>query len=424
MKFQTFLIAAGIMTLISLLIASPIEARSRYDDNNAGGALYKPARINVPCTQLAVHSVNKLGLTITNAGNFGNGFAEDIGTGMRDPVTGVPAASGIYPYPGTDKLLFSGAFWIGAVVGRDTLVSVGADGWIPDVIEMWPPPCDAPYNGEIRRLSISNPDEVLRGAKSEQDFIAVYTDTVTDPSYIINDGFENRPHLPLNIEITQRSYAWSYDYAADFILFDYEIKSLGMRDLEDVYMGIYVDGDVTPIADSDNGALDDICGFKHVIPYPFAPDACGFTDSIKIAWIADNDGRHDDQIQCPAGFELTNVSGVRVVRTPAPPDSLKYSFNWWVSNGQDISADFGPRMAGTPSDPFRDFGGFLGTPMGDRNKYYIMRHEEFDYDQLYTASIRLDDKWLPPPPAQANDLANGFDTRFLLSFGPFYISPG
>ncbi|UCD93418.1 MAG: hypothetical protein JSU69_06495, partial [Candidatus Zixiibacteriota bacterium] len=74
-------------------------------------------------------------------------------------------------------------------------------------------------------------------------------------------------------------------------------------------------------------------------------------------------------------------------------------------------------------DPFRSFDGCLGTPQGDKNKYYIMRHEEFDYDQLLSALDHTAEGWLPPPPG-VGDIANGFDTRYLLSFGPFDISPG
>jgi len=408
------------MVLFAMLVTvQSASSRDKYEPGEFPTPRYKTGTINVPCTQLAVHSINKLGLTITNAGHFGSGFANRIGVALIDPVTGAPAASAIYPYPGTNKYLYSGAFWIGAVVGRDTLVSVGTEGW-SYVTEMWPPPCGSPYNGEIERLSISNPEDILMGAKSEQDFIAVYTDTVTDPAYVPTDANDGRPHIPLNIEITQRSFSWSYDYAADFILFDYEIKSLGRRDLEGVYMGFYVDGDVTPLSDETEGARDDICGFKKEIPYPFAPEECGIVDPIRIAWIADNDGRNSDEIQCPGGFELTSVSGIRVVRTPS--DSLQYSFNWWISN-TNAAADFGPRKAGTTEDPFRDFGGYLGTPEGDRNKYYIMRHEEFDYDQLYSACDNTDDGWLPPP-QQAGDFADGYDTRYLLSFGPFNISPG
>nr|MBN2277768.1 hypothetical protein [candidate division Zixibacteria bacterium] len=380
----------------------------------AGRELYEPsgtiaAKIgsDVPYTEVAVHNIGKLGIAISNRGNFGTGFIGDV----VDPVTGEAAPSGNYPYPGNLQYHYSGCFWVGAVVGRDTLVSVGADGWHP-IMEMWPDPYP---KGEIIRRSISDEDDTA--AVSEQDFIAIYTDTLTNPSYVASDDFEGRPHHPLNIEITQKSYAWSYSYAEDFTLFDYEIKNIGRRNLEKVYMGIYVDGDVH-YQGATSGFKDDISGFKESVP---APEGCGFLDTIRIAYIADNNGRDDDNQGCPTTFDFTSVTGVRVVRTPS--DSLKFSYNWWISNGEDPQDDFGPRKVGTPNDPFRDFGGFLGTPMGDKNKYYIMRHVEFDYDQLFTALDHSADGWLPPPAAAAV-YAKGYDTRYLLSFGPFDINPG
>ncbi|MCP4703866.1 MAG: hypothetical protein GY865_04585, partial [candidate division Zixibacteria bacterium] len=127
------------------------------------------------------------------------------------------------------------------------------------------------------------------------------------------------------------------------------------------------------------------------------------------------------QDRCPfSPGSYNGINAMRVVRTPS--DSLKYSFNWWISNG-NAALDFGPRKAGSEKQPFRDFGGFLGTPMGDRNKYYIMSHDEFDYDQLFSAKDNTYDGWLERG-ANAYDFADGYDTRFLLSFGPFDISPG
>jgi hypothetical protein len=67
----------------------------------------------------------------------------------------------------------------------------------------------------------------------------------------------------------------------------------------------------------------------------------------------------------------------------------------------------------------------LGTPVGDRNKYYFLRNEEFDYDQVLTAGIPpTDSLWLYPNQSIAKDISDGYDTRYLLSFGPFNIDPG
>ncbi|MCX6827460.1 MAG: hypothetical protein NTV06_09410, partial [candidate division Zixibacteria bacterium] len=375
-----------------------------------------------PCLEIGVHDIGKLGLTITNRGTFGTGFVAVPGQTVIDPFTGLEAPSATYPNPGKGSYLFGGAFWIGAVVGRDTLVSVGADGWEnPTIEEMFSEIC--PY-GAIQRRSIIKGDI---DAISEQDLIAVYTDTLTNPSFLRIDPTDNRPHKPLNIEVTQRSFAWSYAYAEDFILFDYSIKNIGEKKLNIVYMGLYVDGDVGTTEYITDDATDDICGFRRAISSPQDPTGrCGFIDTVNLAWIADNDGKTDADKDKPCSketFKLPAVTATRVVRTPNA-DTLKYSFNWWVSNGTNVNLDFGPRMQNSVEDPFRDFGGFLGTPSGDKNKYYIMRHEEFDYDQIYSAKDYSNNGWFSPNPMLAGNIADGFDTRYLLSFGPFNMKSG
>jgi hypothetical protein len=58
----------------------------------------------------------------------------------------------------------------------------------------------------------------------------------------------------------------------------------------------------------------------------------------------------------------------------------------------------------------------------------MMSNQEFDYDQIYSCvwpDLYPDEGWLPANAAMCGDLANGFDTRYVLSFGPFdEISPG
>jgi FlgD Ig-like domain len=361
--------------------------------------------MTIPHVEGAVYYINKLGLTVTNTGTFGNAF---IGN-FVDPVTGQPAPSCTFPYGGNLEYLFGGAIWVGAVVGTDTLVSVASDGWLV-TREMWP---DSLPEGALIRRSIDNGDP---GAKSQEDIIAVYTDTLTDVDYAVPDPYDARPHLPLGIEITQKTYGWGYPPTEDFVIFDLAIKNIGTNDLTGTYIGIYVDADVYRKG-SAMGWSDDICGFKKTVP---SPQGCGFIDTVNIAWIADNDGKESGD-PCPYTSEsLTSVTGVRVLA--APSDSLKTAFNWWLPNA-NASLDFGPRLAGTVEDPFRDFGGPLGTPEGDKNKYYIMRHEEIDYDQLFTAVDHTTEGWLAPP-ANAANFAAGIDTRYLLSFGPFDIMPG
>jgi hypothetical protein len=402
-----------LFALILLLFSEPIRAAESPKLNPDDRQPFKPDKVtieDIPYVQGTVHNIGDVWLTVTNIGQFGTGY---LGSAF-DPISGMVLPSCVYPANSALNYLYVGSFWIGAVSGRDTLVSVGIDDYY-SILEFWPGP-DDPI--EVRSISASSP-YFSEDARSEQDLIAIYNDQLTNPQYVNPDQITGRPHIPLNVEVTQRSYAWSYSYARDFILFDYSIKNIGQKKLNEVYMGIYVDGDVHhEINFGPQGYGEDLVGFLR--SHPARHGGCEYLDTINIAYIMDNDGDPNTD-----GF-FTNTSilgaaGVRVVRTPS--DSLKYSFNWWFTNYGDPADDFGPRMIGNEDDPFRDMNGVLGTPLGDNNKYYVMRHEEFDYDQLFCGKDHTSEGWLPRD-ERASSFADGDDARYLLSFGPFDISPG
>ncbi len=362
-----------------------------------------------PAVCITEHNIGDMVLGVSNNGTFGD--YDD--NGGPDCFTGARVHPCEYPKGSNTRYLFAGAFWIGAVSGRDTLVSTGADGWSVTGHELFP---DIAPLGDIITRSITDPSKPqYDGAISEQDLIAVYYDTCTSncPG-LTRDGLDNRSHRPLHIEVSQRSFAWSYSYAKDFVLFDYAIRNIGSTRLKRTYMGVYVDADVYPSSIGNAGAQDDVCGFRRVLPAWYSPSqACQYDDTINAAWIADNDG---DLLS--EGGGVPSVTGTRIVRTPS--DSLEVSFNWWVGNTTP-SRDFGPQGRAT----YRDLGtGGIGTPEGDRNKYYFLKNGEFDYDQPFTASIRpTDEQWMYPPP-EAPTISQSLDTRYLLSFGPFDIEPG
>lgn len=408
MRVRFILTIIGVFSLYS---SSSAFLQNNPKLNNSTAPFSYRASANDPYLEIAIENVGNVWLTITNNAQFGTGWIGSI----TDPVTGQIAPSCMFPANSNINYLYVGGFWIGAVVGRDTLVSIGIDDNY-QVIEFWPDP--AP-RGQITRSSIRTSSYFFdEKAKSELDINVIYTDTVTTPTLVAMDLTDGRPHIPLNIEVTQRSYAWSYEYAEDFILFDYSVKNIGQKSLKDVYMAIYVDGDVHHESlFGPEGYGEDICGFRRTFP---SSGACEYQDTINVAYITDNDGDPN-----PESHEITigsanGIAGIRVVRTPS--DSLRYSFNWWATT-YVAADDFGPRKKGTEAHPFRDMNGILGTPYGDRNKYYIMRNGEFDYDQLFTAKDHTADDWLQRP-QNAVDIADGYDARYLLSFGPFSLHAG
>ncbi|MBD3258931.1 hypothetical protein GF377_10895, partial [candidate division GN15 bacterium] len=273
------------LTVAALLVVLTGTVAARMSDN------YVP-RDPQPATaapnyMIAAHNIGKMELSVLNNGTFGDGFSPTCPTdACADSFTGLPISSCEYPKGTRTKYLFAGAFWIGAVVNRDTLVSTGADGWV-NVREFHPE--ENQLGRMVFRSTIDPSSPAFDGAISEQDYIAVYYDTCTGCPGNDLDFLDNRRHKPLNIEVTQRSFAWSYAYAEDIVLFDYGIRNIGQRRLEDVYMGIYVDADIHQIGHSD-GAQDDICGFREKLPALYLPPNCPpDSDVVNIAWTADAD---------------------------------------------------------------------------------------------------------------------------------------
>ncbi|MCC6962412.1 MAG: hypothetical protein IT585_04090, partial [candidate division Zixibacteria bacterium] len=394
-----------VLATSGLLNAALVSGESSLEHIRRLQGLNKPTAGN-PVLEVRVHKVGNIQLCVTNYGIFGN----QADASIIDPETGLSAPSCVYPAGSGIEYLFQGALWIGAIVNEDTLVSHGHDGW-QHIFEFYADA--APKGSMIKRTIRKSEPEYSPDAVSEADYIAVYTDTLTDQAFVQQNPDEGRPHIPINVQITQKSYAWSYSYAEDFILIDFLIRNIGVSEIKKCYMGIYVDADVGHQPTNNDFFQDDICGFRSTVPSPACPD---LEDIINVAWIADNDGD-------PVGgvfnkYSPTAVTGTRVVRTPNP--ELKTSFNWWVSQG-DASLDWGPIR----QENNRGLGtGGLGTPAGDENKYFFMKNGEFDYDQLYSAIDYSSAGWLPPAQSISSDLADGYDTRYLLSFGPFDITPG
>lgn len=335
-------------------------------------------------TPYGVQQTGEIEASFNCFGQFGEGFYP----GSFYVVPGWPQASFVTPPGSNVEYLFAGAIWVGAVVGQDTLVSVGADGW-QLVREMFPP--EHPSRGSVTKFDYPT-DFSMR---------AEFYDTITvgvEPDYF------GRPHIPLGIRIANRSHVWRSDPYTWTVIYDMVITNIGSQPIGQGYVGFYFDGDVCYNCGVTMGFTDDVTG---TIP------------GEGIAYIIDNDG---DLSTMPPSQQTPRIFAFKFLETSF--QSIDTSFAWWISNGNP-AMDFGPRYKPTPEAPFRDFGtGGLGTPEGNVNKYYVMSFPEWDYDQVYTAVIDPTDTiWMDPDSTYAADYADGFDTRFLMSVGPFNLLP-
>jgi hypothetical protein len=513
-RIVTYLIVLGIIQLC---------ARSFLDVNKTDtiiqSAQAETKSTFVPYPENRVHRAGTFWLNMTNCGYFGNFIGSD--EQMSDPCTQKPAPSGEMPggsginYIWVSSLLFGGYLdssnvninSIEAIQFQGPLVSTAFEGWkglngyIDTPRELWPvdftdDPSGTSYGKIVETSNTAGKRSCLfedvydPAATAEEQFNINYSDKYIDRTYTGMDDYDRRDHIPLGIEVKQKSYAWSYPFAKKYIIIDYTLynRNKDRKDIYDFFMGMYFDCD---IGNNNYGgaaywptAFDDIGGYIESWDNYVDP-ATGENESVNLnlAWVADNDGRPfyynqetGDMIEYGAGYPLDDALGiatVRVLRNPNP--DLSYSYNVYVANSFNESNDWSPRWqkdlhAGWQYDLssaqkgyddsnsdslYNDYGEFMfggrteGRPIGDKGKYMVMSNNELDYNQTSIREVYLGmntqadgtpirqaekwQRWTTPSDiggdgfspdisdgniVEMNNLANGEDTKFIISFGP------
>lgn len=378
-----------------LIIAAAAFGRAMFDDKSSDKSVQA-----VQAQQLlrdsdlrhaGLHDAGKLYLPLVD-GLISTGFA----TTLYDPETGDLMSNAVYPKGSHNYYIWGGAIWVGGIVGQDTIVSVGFDGWIYSLREFTPENAA----GSMHRT----------GNFADDEFVTALVDTFVDFSPYSSHG-------PLGISVRHTSRSWADTAYNDFVLIDYTILNTGSNYISDGWAGIYLDNDIYNQSNSANGWADDCTGSLDTLLSDDDPGS-----RVLVGYSFDNDG---DPMQTGTwGDEsVPGIIALVLLDTDFPVQGP--NFNWWFSNGLP-ELDFGPRRLGTPGDPLRMFfNDNLGTPVAAEDKYYIMSHPEVDYDQIEIAIHDSSDGWMPPPwPNGGVDFADGYDTRFLYSFGPFDLAPG
>lgn len=512
-----------IVTYLIILVIIQLWSKPFFNLKNSDRSIPVHVKIDTvnksikPYPENRVHRAGIFWLNMTNRGFFGNPGEE-----MTDPCTYKAAASGEMP-GGTDMeflyvagLMFGGYLdstninigQTSSKIFQGPLVSTGYEGWkgvnfIEDMPkELWPINFEDDPSGSYMGNIVETSNTIGRKnclfedvydplATAEEQFNIYYTDKFVDRIYTGMDDYDVREHIPLGIEIKQKSYSWSYPFAKKYIIIDYTLynRNEGQKDIYDFFMGLYFDCDVgnnhSDYSYSYPTAEDDISGF--IVKWDgYIDPATGATKSVdlNLAWVADNDGRRyyyaaeslEHIYELGEGSPLDDALGIatiKVLRNPNP--DLTYSFNTYIADSWNEAYDWGPRWkTGLHADwqydlsyqqkgyddsnydsLYNDIGQFMyggrteGRPIGDRGKYMIMSNGELDYNQtsireVYLGMnsqadgtpIRQAEKWqkwttdvdignegfstdiADGTIAEMNDLANGKDTKFIISFGP------
>ena len=267
-------------------------------------------------------TTGSIGLTISNFGTFGDGFA--IETPVDQPSCEYPKGSGI-------EHVFVGGLWVGGK--RDngtTLVTSGARD-IPSLRDVAAgfeiTNSDDPNDVVLERSSIIDNPFFDPDAISHQDFISDFTD-----SNVVVPGTTIRipQHTPINISMHLESYAWNFPFADAFVLLNYTIKNTGKQRLNDVYVSLWADMVVrnTNITPPRVGAPF----YQHV--------GNGYIDSLRMAYSYDFDG--------DPGFTDNGlyVALKHLGATPQAADTtykIDSSYNAWLFRNTSVPILFSPQ---------------------------------------------------------------------------------
>ncbi len=328
----------------------------------------------------------------------GNGT---IGFPFTDPETRIKTGGFEFPANHDINYLQHAGLWVGGIVDNDTLVSTG-------ICEEYILNDDSTYstlnyeydfhppyiNGDTASTLLYNTDD---GVIFHTTFSDTFIPTYTSWSHYINK------HRPMGLHVTMKTYTKNIPPFKNIVLLDFTIKNKSSKTINSAYVGLYFNTLVQGKCET-QFSNDDLIG--------------SFQDEGTV-YVMDNDG----ELNLPycQNDKASGTMALKTMKTYPPPTDT--NFNWWTkwywNNG------YGPRKKGTAEDPFRDIGyGGNTVPVGDSNRYYIMSHPEWDFDQCFTRKIiNSDSTWLPADDSILTSVSKGSSIDFLLSLGPFDILP-
>ncbi len=265
------------------------------------------------------HKIGRLWTRVTNFGKAGDDAYQN-----RTPSCDYPGGSG-------NSYLYRGSVWVGAKVDGEVHVTM------PEDLE-WTP---------IDYVHIDS----VNSQRADQETWTKYYD-VKSP---LATG-----HVPLGVEVTERTYKWGDDLRGDFIIYEFTIKNVGIdtdgdgypdtpRDLEEFYFTYRLDADVSKKPEwptesvftnqddhagvnSSWGILDLFPGWREAAGDFFTPERADST--LMFMWDGDNptvpaDNGEDDDTGNPGvdgRLQSPGFIGFKILKT-IPPSFKPTSFH-------------------------------------------------------------------------------------------------
>jgi hypothetical protein len=388
-----------LLLLLSVTFAAVVTGRG-YSGHDTQGPSSVGVNMQTDSTRYpaaeATHRTSQIAASVSCSGGMGL-------YGGSDPSFVFPAGSEV-------SYLFSGEIWVGGIIKGDTGVSTAnqlqyrCDGELLTTTygqELYPPSSHYDVIRHLRPLASFG-----RGAGFRTETVDTFTAEHGLRNF--NMGWGGHAHRPVGLSIVQKSYTLDEPPYDKILLLDYIISNISSDTIHQAWFGIFLDPDCYYFGDGNHAGWQD--------------DFPGSLRDISTAYGIDNDG--DPQ----HGAFLTDYStvdaiGLRPVRIhPHVPDT---NFNWWTRNYSAVH-DFGPRLRPTSDDPWYELNcGSTGIPVGDASKYYVLSHDEWDYDMYRTPTIdSTDSLWMYPSILDSfPEFGRGTDAGFLMSVGPVDLAP-
>jgi len=267
-----------------------------------------------------VTDINRVGITVTNYGFFGNNFTS------RSPSFEYPLGSGY-------EHMSRAGLWVGAIAIGDTGLYTGVSAAIVDNAQGTSSTSETEFTPAgttiEQRSRIANSRYYSPEALSDQDLVCSYSDRPAKPA----GGVQSERHTPIDVLVEQRVLGYSLQAAESFVVVQYTIRNLGTA-LKDVWVGQYaqlVSGDKNAYStwppSSTSGPASWYYAtyvnydatrrlyYEHYCRLLPLPDACNF--AYTPPWAA-----------------------VKLLRTgPDPLATKSVSLNWWSYSPGDASRD-------------------------------------------------------------------------------------
>ncbi|MCK4537534.1 MAG: T9SS type A sorting domain-containing protein [Candidatus Krumholzibacteria bacterium] len=317
-----------------------------------------------------VHDVGMLHVHTGNWGSFGSYPSSTWSIG-EFPSAEWPANSGI-------EYLYIGGLWVGAIKNGFPAVSTAAFEmeFAPtedpvDIIyssfenapggNRFPSPnADDDGDGLIDEDWLDGHDNDMDGLIDE-DYAAIsrqmFSSWCTDDQPAVLQRYPD--HTPLNILIRQESYQWEDERLDDFVGFKYTITNIGDEPLEDIYLGLFIDGDAGPRNESP--WLGDASGrWAGTVCTEMGPAA------IDLGYVYDVDGD---------GGRTPGYLGAMILGHSTDPSGVAAPKTVGMTSFQIFAGD----------NPFENG----GDPTNDFERYELMSRRQFDHNTVFPRDYRM-----------------------------------